>query len=222
MPSASPFPRAHDTANERFKRGFNAWFWIGLTLATGVHAGVFMLSPTFELHAMGPGDEPIAVMGAPEIDIPPPPEDIAPPVAPVPVEGLEAEEPAFPLTTLERNPARFLPSPSAAGDGDPTIPFTPMTLRPELRNAGEVARALARLYPPALRDAGIGGTTLVWFHIDVNGRVVETRLRESSGYEAFDRAALEVAGRMRFSPAYNRDQRVPVWVSIPVTFEVRD
>jgi len=32
---------------------------------------------------------------------------------------------------------------------------------------------------------------------------------------------LAVAGLYRFSPALNRDTRVPVWVSFPIRFEVR-
>jgi outer membrane biosynthesis protein TonB len=36
-----------------------------------------------------------------------------------------------------------------------------------------VQRALERNYPPLLRDAGIGGTPVVWFFIDENGRVLK-------------------------------------------------
>ena len=35
-----------------------------------------------------------------------------------------------------------------------------------------------------------------------------------------DEAALKVANLYRFSPAINRDTKVPVWVSFPVTFQV--
>jgi TonB family protein len=98
--------------------------------------------------------------------------------------------------------------------------FTPMTVRPQLQNVGEVQQALQRAYPPLLRDAGISGRVMVWFFIDEEGRVARTQLHESSGHEAFDDAALRVAEVLKFSPAYNRDQRVPVWNSIPITFEV--
>ena len=76
-----------------------------------------------------------------------------------------------------------------------------------------------RYYPPLLRDAGIGGTVNVWFFIDETGRVQRTLIHQSSGYDAFDEAALQVADQMEFTPAYNRDQRVKVWVSIPIKFE---
>ena len=47
--------------------------------------------------------------------------------------------------------------------------FTPMTVRPEIRNRSEVQAALTREYPPILRDAGIGGTVVVWFFITEDG-----------------------------------------------------
>jgi protein TonB len=91
-------------------------------------------------------------------------------------------------------------------------------VKPELRNAGAVARALQAAYPPLLRDAGIGGTTIVWFLIDEEGDVLKRQVERSSGHGALDEAALAVAGSMRFHPAMNRDEPVLVWVQIPVTF----
>jgi TonB family protein len=107
--------------------------------------------------------------------------------------------------------------PSAAAG--PT--FTPYTVAPNLVNRPEIGEALAAEYPPLLRDAGIGGTARVWFFIDEEGRVEVTRLDQSSGHEALDAAALAVAARMRFSPALNRDEPVPVWVAFPITYQVR-
>jgi TonB family protein len=97
--------------------------------------------------------------------------------------------------------------------------FTPMTVRPQLRNAPEVQEALRDHYPPLLRDAGIGGTAMVWLFIDRAGAVQEVRLQRSSGHEALDQGALRVAARMQFEPARNGDETVPVWVALPITFE---
>ncbi len=59
--------------------------------------------------------------------------------------------------------------------------FTPYTVRPDIKNRADVARALEREYPPLLRDAGIGGTVQVWFFIDEKGRYSSTQVNESSG-----------------------------------------
>lgn len=98
--------------------------------------------------------------------------------------------------------------------------FTPYTVKPELRNVGDVEQALEVEYPPALRDAGIGGTATVWFFIDPSGEVQETRIAQPSGHEALDEAALRVARVMEFTPAMNRDEPVPVWVQFPIRFKV--
>ena len=123
---------------------------------------------------------------------------------------------------LSRLIQRKLEPPPASDDAAAGIPFTPMEIAPRLLNAAEVQRTLLRLYPPVLRDARVGGTVSVWLHIDAEGSVLEARVHRASGYDPLDRAALEVAGTMAFSPAYNRDRKVPVWVSVDVTFEVRE
>ncbi len=99
--------------------------------------------------------------------------------------------------------------------------FTPYTKKPDYTNAAEVRRALEREYPPLLRDAGIGGTTIVWFFIDENGVVKNQVIQQSSGNEAMDEAALRVAPVFEFTPAENRGEPVPVWVQLPITFTTR-
>ena len=99
--------------------------------------------------------------------------------------------------------------------------FTPYEVAPRMTNTPEVQRALARAYPTLLRDAGIGGSVLIWFFIDEEGTVQETVVNQSSGHFQLDEAALTVADIVRFTPAMNRDKVVPVWISLPITFEVR-
>ncbi len=212
-----------EIANDRFKRGFNDWFWIALILATVLHAGLFFASPTFGTDDYSFTSAELESIELPdEIEIPPPPEAIQRPATPVISEATIDEDLTIAPTTFEDNPIENLPPPPSGDDRDlaaaPT--FTPMTVRPALQNNAEVQRALQRYYPPVLRDSGIGGTVNVWFFIDENGRVLRRQINESSGYDAFDQAALQVAELMRFSPAYNRDQKVPVWVSFNITFEV--
>ena len=123
----------------------------------------------------------------------------------------------------EQLPAILPPPPSAVSREEllkAPVP-TPFTAAPELRNRDEVRRALERFYPPLLRDAGIGGTVLVWFLIDETGKVQNTLIKESSGHKALDEAALKVADMMLFTPAQNRGKPVPVWIALPITFSTR-
>lgn len=99
--------------------------------------------------------------------------------------------------------------------------FTPHTVAPELKNAEAVIAALQRYYPAFLKDAGLGGTVLVWVLVDEKGGVMKTLVKEKSEFEALDEAALKVAELMRFSPGYNREVAVKVWVALPIHFVVR-
>lgn len=92
---------------------------------------------------------------------------------------------------------------------------------PYIKNRDELRRALEREYPPLLRDAGIGGTTRVWFYIDETGKVVRTLVHTSSGHKPLDDAALRVADLYEFAPALRRDKAIAVWVSLDVTFKPR-
>ena len=98
--------------------------------------------------------------------------------------------------------------------------FTPMTVKPELQNREEVGRILEREYPAVLRDSNIGGTVTLWVYVTTDGKVETTKVFTSSGQPLLDNAADRVAKSMRFSPAFNYDAKVAVWVQIPVTFKV--
>lgn len=209
------------TANERFKSGFAGWFWAGLVLATLGHVGIFVASPTFAIARSDSSPRTMTLEHIPEVKLPPEPEAIVPPRAPVVATEPMDPHATMPETTIPANPIPVAPPARGGGMPEPGE-FTPMTVRPRLLNDRDVARALQRFYPPPLRDAGIGGTVVVWFFIDTEGRVRETRIHQSSGFDALDRAALQVADRMVFSPAQNRDELVAVWVAMPVTFEARE
>jgi periplasmic protein TonB len=214
-----------ETANDRFKRGFGDWFWGSLIVATVIHFLAFAFWPQMSTADVSfTTDELMAIDIPPEIEIPPPPEQIVRPATPVVSAAQIDEDITIAPTTFESNPIENLPPPPSAGGGQDLSAapvFTPMTVAPELRNRQAVARALERNYPPLLRDAGIGGTPTVWFFIDENGRVVRHLLDQSSGYDQLDQAAIAVANIMEFSPALNQNRRVPVWVSIPIVFQAR-
>ena len=111
--------------------------------------------------------------------------------------------------------------PASERDLSETPTFTPFTVAPSIMNRTEVVQAMEEAYPPLLRSAGIGGTVRVYFFIDGEGDVVKTQIDESSGHAPLDEAALRVASVYRFSPAMLRQKAVPVWVSFPITFQVR-
>jgi TonB family protein len=112
-------------------------------------------------------------------------------------------------------------SPRSAVDLNAGPAFTPFTVAPSITNRTEVIEAMEAEYPPLLRGAGIGGTVRLYFFISAEGVVEDIRVDQSSGHPALDQAAMRVGGIYDFTPALNKDEQVPVWVSFPVTFQVR-
>jgi protein TonB len=216
--------RSAETANDRLKRSFSTWFWGAMITATLLHFGVFAFWPELQAKDISFTQSEVQTIELPpEIEIPPPPKTIARPATPVIAATDIDEDITIAPTTFEENPVENLPPPPEEKTQDlsaaPT--FTPYTVAPSILNRDEVIKAMEREYPPLLRDAGIGGTVRVYFFIDETGKVIDHRIDQTSGHQALDEAALKVADVYRFSPALNRDKKVPVWVSFPITFQVR-
>lgn len=164
----------------------------------------------------GGGWEIVANMDAPEVryeiievEAPAPVLVIPPPPMPIRHAIIPPQPPAAPPPVEERVDL----------SAEPT--FTPFTVAPSILNRSEVVRAMQHAYPPWLRDAGIGGTVRVYFFIQADGTVGKIQLDQRSGHDELDQGALAVAAVYRFSPALNRGDAVPVWVSFPITFQVR-
>jgi TonB family protein len=96
--------------------------------------------------------------------------------------------------------------------------FTPMSVSPQLLNGQEIAPALSAAVPAETRAAGATISAVLWVYVGSDGLVQRAVVQEGSGSDAFDAAVLDVARTMRFSPALNRDQRVSVWVVVPLRF----
>ncbi|HET9439540.1 MAG TPA: TonB family protein [Longimicrobiales bacterium] len=172
----------------------------------------------------------------PPANTPPPPEitevpkgfqtltvpTVIPPDIPPPTAGPEISESDFTGEGVEGGRATGNANVKVTAENIEAAPvFTPYTVKPELKNRDAVQRALVRNYPPLLRDAGIGGTVLLWALIDETGNVTKSQVKEGSGHDALDQAAMKVADIMAFTPALNRDQKVKVWIQLPIVFKTQ-
>ena len=140
-----------ETANDRFKRSFDTWFWGSVLAATVVHFAMFMFWPTLTAEDVSfDSEELVAIELPPEIEIPPPPQAISRPATPVIAAADISEDITIAPTTFEDNPVEELPPPpdEEAVDISSAPSFTPYTVRPDLINQREVERALEREYPP--------------------------------------------------------------------------
>jgi TonB family protein len=201
-------------------------FAASVTLSVAAHFALFAWNPAFDTEDMGyDSTELTAIDIPPTVDIPPPPQSIARPAVPVVSSRDIDDDITIAPTTFEANPLSNLPPPPVATRDEQDIrsapQFTPYTVRPELRNPDLIRAQLVRYYPPLLRDAGVGGTVIVWVLITEQGVVERSVVKESSGHQGLDDAALRVAPEMQFTPAIFRDRRVPVWIEIPLHFTTR-
>lgn len=95
------------------------------------------------------------------------------------------------------------------------------SVKPKVLNRHTVQQALVREYPARLRDRRIGGVVELVILIDESGRPVKIRFEERSGQAGLDDAARRVGWAMRFSPALDCGEPVPVWSLMPITFRLR-
>ncbi len=194
-----------------------------MIVATVFHFGLFEFFPQLSASDVSFGvNEFEAIELPPEVEIPPPPEQISRPAVPVVAAAELEEDITIAPTTFEENPVENLPPPpsDASRIGDAPV-FTPYTVKPELKNRAQAVKIVERNYPKLLKDAGIGGNVNVWVFIDTRGIVKNAVVQKSSGNAALDDAALNSAREFEFTPALNRDKKVPVWVAIPITFTVK-
>jgi TonB family protein len=77
------------------------------------------------------------------------------------------------------------------------------------------------LYPQEAKKKGYEGEVLLRVEILSNGRVGEIGVKRSSGYGVLDRSAMTAVKQWRFIPARKGETPVPVWVNIPVVFQLR-
>lgn len=127
---------------------------------------------------------------------PPPPPKLAPPPPPyIPPPEVQVQLPA----SIQQH------SISAVTSVKPPAPVPPPPARPHVpKRAAAIANASAcdkPEYPPASLRAQESGIVTLGFLIDVDGRVLESKVERSSGARRLDEAAKKALGLCKFQPA---------------------
>ncbi|MBU4258775.1 MAG: energy transducer TonB [Proteobacteria bacterium] len=76
-------------------------------------------------------------------------------------------------------------------------------------------------YPLIARRRGFQGTVALEVMVDRNGRVADLRVFKSSGYKVLDRAAEKSVREWVFKPAIKGNEKVEMWVRVPVCFQLK-
>lgn len=77
-------------------------------------------------------------------------------------------------------------------------------------------------YPLSARRRGMEGKVVLTAQVGADGRCGQVKLKQSSGYDALDAAALETVRRWRFIPARRGRTPVDSWVEVPITFRLNE
>jgi len=202
------------TANAEFKAKYNKYLEIGFLFAILVHAVAFAFWPEYVPSVYKLREERIEVIDIPpQIEVPPPPEEVARPEVAVEVEASDeaSEEETIAPTFLD---AQNLPPAPPPPPPEPEMFFAFDTYP-------VVTRSAEPKYPELARKAEVEGTVMVMVTIDEQGNVISAWVAESSA-EVLNEAAVEAAYKFKFTPAKQRDVPVKATISIPFRFSLTD
>ncbi len=161
-----------------------------------------------------------------------PPPEVKP--APNPEIPIALPQEAKPQTVQQqelRPPAPMTSAPQAAPLERATVPAAPVVGRSARKDSKAVptwtTRILALLernkrYPPAAQARGEQGVAQVFFTLDREGHVIESRITRSSGAAALDEEALALLHRAQPFPAPPAELAGPqVNLTVPIRFNLR-
>jgi TonB family protein len=77
------------------------------------------------------------------------------------------------------------------------------------------------VYPGLARKRGQEGTVFLQVLVNREGRVNELEIETSSGFTLLDRAAVSSVKKWSFEPGRRGEERIPMWVRVPITFTLR-
>lgn len=172
---------------------------VGLGLVVLVHVGlIYALVHALPQRSINLFQHPIeaSIIAVPP---PPPPEPAKPPPAPKPfVPRSEVQLPSAPAgPTAITGSANVPPTVDRARSRDPE-------------------------YPANARRAGEQGSVVLQVLVGTDGRVLDARLAQSSGYPDLDRAALEgIKSDYRFIPGMIDGQKREMWHTLKFTWKLR-
>jgi protein TonB len=77
------------------------------------------------------------------------------------------------------------------------------------------------IYPQEARRKGYEGEVILKVEVLSNGQVGQVEVKKSSGHALLDRSALAAVKQWKFVPAKKGGAQVPLWVNIPIKFQLQ-
>lgn len=122
-----------------------------------------------------------------------------------------------------------LPQASAAKQPSTVRDFESLAARPNSGVEKAYAKEAVPLYlknpppeyPSVARRRGYEGTVVLEVLVDREGKVLDLDLFQSSGHNVLDQAAMEAVRGWLFEPARHGEEKVDMWVKVPLTFRLK-
>lgn len=122
-----------------------------------------------------------------------------------------------PMTGVEVSPRDASAGAETSDAGPPMLPVVEVTF-PELISRQDAGDMIASYYPVELQRAGVGGSVKLQFWVDERGTPESIQVREGSGNQRLDYAAMRAARDLRFRPATRNRNPVGTWVEVTLHF----
>ena len=140
-------------------------------------------------------------------------------IPPLPLIAVAPSEPTITPpqpTRAEAAPvATAAPTAPAAPSPTPPAPSTPRTV-----SSVEYIKAPQLIYPNLSRRLGESGTVVLRILINEKGLPEQILVHKSTGYSNLDEAGRQAAPRALFKPMIENGKPVPVYVLVPLTFQL--
>ena len=140
-------------------------------------------------------------------------------IPPLPLIAVAPSEPTITPpqpTRAEAAPvATAAPTAPAAPSPTPPAPSTPRTV-----SSVEYIKAPQLIYPNLSRRLGESGTVVLRILINEKGLPEQILVHKSTGYRNLDEAGRQAAQRALFKPMIENGKPVPVYVLVPLTFQL--
>ncbi|MBL1211845.1 MAG: energy transducer TonB [Ignavibacteriae bacterium] len=163
------------------------------------------------------------VMTKQETPLPPPPKPAIPIEAPIDavLEDIEFEDTEL---NLEEKVTTLPPPPPIEKDEEieeeePVFFIAVEEMPSPIGGIAAIQKSI--VYPEIARRAAIQGRVFVKAYVDKNGKVHKVEIIKGIG-GGCDEAALEAVKKVKFNPGKQRGKPVPVQVSIPILFKLRE
>ena len=193
--------------------------WLSVSLAAAMSGFLLALITwrTFDIEVLPPQREPIEI----EVTEIPPTEQVQ--TAPPP------ERPSIPIESEDEDIPDDITITSTTIDFDEEPIDIPVMEEEEIPDfvaydkPPEPVKKAVPEYPEIARKAGIEGDVWLKVGVDTSGNVIPSKIKvikNTTGNSGCVEAAIEAAKSYKFSPAYQRDKPVRVWVSLPFKFRL--